>query len=63
MWKSLSEPSTIRNKFSTGNLDTLSKPGIRDALLKFYHQYYSADIMDLVLYSDEDLDTLQKYTV
>jgi insulysin len=48
------------NKFSTGNLETLSHPTIRDDLLKFHKTYYSANIMQLVLYSNKSLDELEK---
>ena len=58
VWKHLSKPDSILNKYSTGNLQTLNKPGIRDALIEFYNKYYSADIMDLILYSEKSLDEI-----
>ena len=46
--------------FTTGSLQTLG--GVqRDELLKFYHEYYSADRMSLVLLSKAPLDTLQHW--
>ena len=48
------------NKFSTGNLETLNHPDIRDRLLKMYNQYYSSEIMNLVLYSNLPMDNLIK---
>lgn len=47
------------NKYSTGNLETLQKPGIRDALLEFHKKWYSADLMTLVVYSNQDLDEME----
>ena len=48
------------NKFSTGNLKTLSLPDIRDRLLVFYKKYYSSDIMNLCVYSNKSLEELLK---
>jgi secreted Zn-dependent insulinase-like peptidase len=50
-------------KFSVGSLDTLAdRPGstTRDELLKFYQQYYSANLMTLVVFGREPLDELQR---
>jgi insulysin len=44
------------NKFSTGNMKTLNKPGLREALVKFYNTYYSSDIMTLSIYHNEDTE-------
>jgi len=49
------------NKFSTGNKATLDLPNIRDDLLNFYHKFYSSNLMKLVIYGKEDLDTLEKW--
>ncbi|MGB2079255.1 MAG: insulinase family protein, partial [Vibrio sp.] len=49
-------------KFSVGNLETLSDQGqhsIRDEVMAFYHNEYSADLMTLVLAAPQDLDALQ----
>ncbi len=49
-------------KFSVGNLDTLAdKPSssVRDDLLKFYREHYSANLMTLVVIGREPLDQLQ----
>ncbi|KAJ3674643.1 hypothetical protein LUZ60_005259 [Juncus effusus] len=54
------------NKFSTGNWETLEvRPkakGIdtRLELLKFYESNYSANLMQLVVYAKEPLDSIQK---
>ncbi|KAE9621676.1 putative insulysin [Lupinus albus] len=53
------------HKFSTGNWDTLEvKPkakglDTREELLKFYKENYSANLMRLVVYSNESLDKIQ----
>ena len=59
----ISQPGCIFNKFSTGNLNTLGKPDIRDQLLKFYNQHYSADLMSLVVYSNLELDSVEQSVV
>jgi len=51
-------------KFSVGNLDTLSdRPDskIRDELINFYQQHYSADRMTLVLAGNYPLEQLQQW--
>ena len=65
--KSLAKPDHPFSKFSTGNLETLSVMpeskgvNIRDLVIDFYSKYYSANIMKLVLYGRESLDTLEQY--
>ncbi|KAF9353781.1 Insulinase (Peptidase M16) [Mortierella sp. AD094] len=55
--------------FGTGNLLTLQEgpkeEGIdsRDELIKFYHKYYSANIMKLVILGRESLDVLAGWAV
>ena len=39
--------------FSTGNLETLNKPHIRQELIKFFKTHYSSDKMNLVVYTTE----------
>ncbi len=50
-------------KFSVGSLDTLQdkKQSVRDAMITFYQQNYSANIMNLVIVGKEDLATLEKW--
>lgn len=50
------------SQFSVGSLDTLAdKPNspVRDELLAFYHKYYAASRMRLVVYGAQSLDALQ----
>ncbi|KAG7377289.1 hypothetical protein PHYPSEUDO_011930 [Phytophthora pseudosyringae] len=57
------------HKFGVGNKETLSvtpaEKGIdvREALLKFYQEFYSASIMRLVVYGKEDVETLSKWVL
>ncbi|KAJ1887356.1 metalloprotease [Coemansia sp. S17] len=53
--------------FTTGNTETLKgaaeKLGLdlREELIKFYHKYYSADIMRLVVVGNHSLDVLSEW--
>jgi insulysin len=47
--------------FSTGSLDTLDIPEIRDIVTKFYYKYYSPDKMRLVVISNETIESLEPY--
>ena len=48
-------------KFSTGNLKTLLHPGLREVLIVFYKKYYSSNLMNLAIYSNENVDTIEKW--
>ncbi|KAG2190397.1 hypothetical protein INT46_004590 [Mucor plumbeus] len=67
--KSLSNPNHPYCHFGTGNLETLyenpKKNGqdIRDELLKFHDNYYSANIMKLCILGRESLDELTEWAV
>ena len=52
----LSHEKSIWHKFGTGNLDTLNKPEIYDALLKHHKKYYSANNMYLTVISSSTID-------
>ena len=43
-------------RFGTGNLETLKQEGIRESLLDFHRQWYSSNIMSLVLISKHSLE-------
>lgn len=52
-------------QFATGSLATLEdRPGglIRDELIAFYEQHYSAKAMSLAIIGNYDLDTLEQWT-
>lgn len=56
-------PAHPMTKFAVGNHITLSdKPDskLQDELVKFYQQYYSANIMKAVLYSNQPIEKLAK---
>ncbi|PQP95474.1 insulin-degrading enzyme-like 1 peroxisomal [Prunus yedoensis var. nudiflora] len=63
--KHLSAADHPYHKFSTGNWDTLEvRPkakglDTRSELIKFYEEYYSANVMHLVIYGKENLDKIQ----
>ncbi|WP_428242073.1 insulinase family protein [Gynuella sp.] len=44
-------PHHPASKFAVGSLDTLKPEGLRQDLINFYQQHYSADLMSLVIYS------------
>ena len=63
--KQAMNPEHPFSQFATGNLMTLAdRPErlIRDELIAFYQQYYSADQMTLVIIGNYPLDTLEKWT-
>ncbi|KAF0694416.1 Aste57867_14713 [Aphanomyces stellatus] len=65
--KSLANPAHPYHKFGTGNLHTLGHHpktlglDIRQELLTFYNRHYSANVMKLVVYGKEDLNTLEDW--
>lgn len=64
IWQVRSEtlnPLHPNSRFSGGNLETLKdKPNskLQDELVGFYKQYYSANLMNAVLYGDESIESL-----
>ncbi len=63
--KQAMNPEHPFSQFATGNLVTLAdrtESSIRDELIAFYQQHYSADQMSLVIIGNYDLDTLEKWT-
>ncbi|XP_034948180.1 insulin-degrading enzyme isoform X2 [Chelonus insularis] len=67
--RSSANPNHPYAKFGTGNketLDTIPKEkgtNVRDALLKFHEDWYSANIMALSVLGKENLDDLEKLVV
>jgi insulysin len=63
VFKSLLNPAHPMSKFSVGSVQSLASDGdysaLREALIAFYQQHYSANKMRLVVYGREPLDTLQ----
>lgn len=66
VYREVFNPAHPSAQFSVGSLDTLAdreEDAVRDALVAFYQQYYSADVMTLVVLGKESLDDLQKMVV
>lgn len=59
--RSLSRPDHPYSKFGTGCAESLNKPGIRDVVIEFYKQHYSANIMKAVLYGKDSLEQLAQW--
>lgn len=65
--KALSNPQHPFNGFSTGNLYTLGQEpalrgvNVRDVLIDFYNNTYSANVMGLVILGKEPLDVLTEW--
>lgn len=63
VFKTVINPEHPFAKFSVGNLETLSverQGGLRQQLIRFYEQYYSSNIMTLVVLGNEPLAELQE---
>ena len=50
-------------RFGTGNLETLKQDGIRESLLEFHRQWYSSNIMSLVLIGKHSLEQLEQWAI
>ncbi|KAG8188554.1 hypothetical protein JTE90_007162 [Oedothorax gibbosus] len=67
--KATCNPNHDFSKFGTGNIDTLFNDpkskgvDIRDELLKFHENFYSSNIMGLVIYGKETLEELTDIVV
>jgi len=62
VYRELMNPAHPLSRFSVGNLATLAdteETPLREDLLRFYHQYYSADLMALAVLGREPLDDLE----
>jgi insulysin len=54
---------SILNRFSTGGLETLKIPSIREDLLAFHEKHYSSNIMNLVIVGRHSLEDLEKLAI
>ncbi|KAI7862523.1 Metalloenzyme, LuxS/M16 peptidase-like protein [Spinellus fusiger] len=67
--KTLSNPHHPWHRFETGNLETLTETpkrlgiNVRERLLEFHANYYSANIMKLCVLGKESLDQLTEWVV
>ncbi|EQC38737.1 hypothetical protein SDRG_03701 [Saprolegnia diclina VS20] len=57
--RAIGNPRHAYTKFGTGSFETLNQPHVRDALLTYYANYYTAGRMKLVIVGKEDVQTLQ----
>ena len=48
------------SRFEVGNLETLKRDGIVEAVISFFNKHYSANLMKLVLRSGLDLNAVEK---
>jgi insulysin len=55
----LSKKNSDISKFSTGNLETLNKKGIRNAMINFYNDYYCSDRITISIVSSLDVNIVQ----
>jgi insulysin len=55
----VSNKKSIYHKFGTGNMDSLYKDKLNDALIKHHSKYYSANNMKFVINSSYPLDRLE----
>lgn len=61
LMKNISNPeSTYYQQFSSGNNQTLRKPDVYKKVKEFYETKYSANLMNLVLYSHLPLDQMEE---
>jgi insulysin len=61
VWRESLNPNHPSSKFAAGNLETLQVDGLREALVQFYQQQYSSERMTLVVYGQQDTDTLSQW--
>ena len=65
--RSTANKEHVQSKFGTGSLQTLSTTpkergtDTRKALIEFYEQHYSANVMKLCVLGQENLETLEKW--
>ena len=56
----MSATGSALKRFSTGNLESLNVPGVREYLLEYYKNHYSANLLSLCLVGNYSLDELEK---
>ena len=54
----LMNKNSFLNKFSTGSLETLNKPNIKDLLLDFYNKYYNSDNISICIASSLSINKM-----
>lgn len=61
--KKISNTNNPLSKFSTGNNETLAIPDIRDRVINFYENNYSANLMKLIILSNKDFDEMKNMAI
>ena len=56
----ISKEGSMINKFSTGNLESLKKPNIRNEMIKFYKKYYISSNIKISTISSLPIDKVTK---
>ena len=56
LFKHICFKDSFYNTFSTGNLDTLKKNDVYDKLLEFWKNEYSSNLMNVVVYHNENVE-------
>ncbi|CAD8058440.1 unnamed protein product [Paramecium sonneborni] len=59
LFHNASLPGSQYNKFMIGNLKTLQFEDTRARLQEFHNRYYSANVMKLVIYGSQSIETLE----
>ena len=59
----ISKKDSIINSFSTGNLDTLNKKGVRDKMIEFYYNYYCSENISISIISPMKVKKLQEIVI
>lgn len=49
----LTDKDSVTNKFTTGSLKSLNKPGLRDQLIKFHNKYYTSKNISICIASSK----------
>ena len=61
--KSLSDPGSLYNRFGCGCNETLKTEKLNKKLWEFNRKYYSSNLMKLCVYSNESLETIEKWII
>lgn len=54
----ISNPQSRFSRFSMGNRQTLDKPGVKEALVQFWKEKYSSNLMHVILLSTESCQNM-----
>ena len=63
LFQHISNEDSQFNRFSCGNLESLQKEGISESLHNFHENWYSSNIMNLVLYGNQSMEDLENWAV